>query len=65
MRGRSIDEARAAGGPHAYPLAAFNATTVYMDSTGKELSACSVAARDGDGHLLIGAVHDHGLLRCK
>ena len=60
-----IDQARASGGPTAYPRAAFNATTVYMDSTGRELSACSVAVRDDRGSLFIGAVHDHGLLQCK
>jgi hypothetical protein len=39
-------------------------TAVYVDSTGTELSACSVAAKVG-GELWIGAVHDHGLLKCK
>jgi len=38
--------------------------TVYMDSTGSEFSACSVAAKAGDA-LWIGAVHDRGMLRCS
>ena len=37
---------------------------VYMDSTGSEFSACSVAAKAGDA-LWIGAVHDRGMLRCS
>ena len=37
---------------------------VYMDSTGSEFSACSVAAKVGDA-LWIGAVHDRGMLRCS
>ena len=38
--------------------------TIYMDSTGSEFSACSVAAKAGDA-LWIGAVHDRGMLRCS
>ena len=38
--------------------------TIYMDSTGSEFSACSVAAKSADA-LWIGAVHDRGMLRCS
>ena len=38
---------------------------VYLDANGTEISACSVAAVGSDGALVVGAVHDFGLLRCE
>ena len=39
--------------------------TLFLDNIGDFFSACSVASIASDGALLIGAVHDYGILRCE